>query len=1095
MRLVDISLRRPVTVFMVTFGVVLFGVVAASRLAVELLPDISYPSLTIRTDLPDAAPEDVEQFVTRPVEEGVGVVPGLTRLHSISRPGQSEVTLEFTSGTRMDLASLSVREKLDLVVLPREAKRPAILRFDPSLDPILRFRLSGDENLQRLRRVAERTIKNDLEGTAGVAAVRVVGGEEEEIQVEVDAGRLTSVGLTLADVTRRLGEENVNLAGGSLTEGQAEYLIRATNQFLRPAEIADVILAVRPDGVVRVSDVGRVWRGAKDREVIARVDGRESVELSVYKEGDANTVTVARAVKKRLDRIALPSSWKIVTVADQSRFIQSSIDEVVNSAWLGGLLAVLVLFAFLKNLRTTLIIALSIPVSVFATFVIMYRFGISLNLMSLGGLALAVGMLVDNSIVVLESIFRKREEGLTGALAASEGAKTVAMAVTASTLTTVAVFLPLIFVEGLAGQLLRDQALTISFSLVASLVVALTIVPTLAAMGARREERNAVGRSPAFAERAAARNGAAAHDEAADVVAAAPSGAAGDGAVPMAAPPPPVRAGWAATAFRWTLFVLLFVPRLATRGLGWLGRRVSPWVDRLLVPFDAAYQALITWYPVRLRRVLERPRRTLTFAGLAFAAALAILAVWPKNLFPSFSQGEFHFNVRLPEGTALHVTDDVLSRLAATVAKDPRVKFVYVSTGQLDLSAFAGSAREANRGQIAVVMKKATDRKAEEAVAEELRGRMEGVAGLAYEFERPALLTFKSPIEVEVYAYNLDTLRTVSAAVARRLTAVRGLADVQSSMRLGDPEVQVTFDRARLATMSLDPASASRLVRNAVEGEAATQFSDLDRKLDVRVRATERERSVVAELANLEVGRNAGKPVLLGAVADVRVQRGPSEVRRIAQQRAAVVSANLAGRDLSSASQEIELALAGMDVPAGARVILAGQNQELAQSYASLRFALILAVFLVYLVMASQFESLLHPFVIMFGLPLAVVGVVAALVVTWTPVSVMVLIGMIVLAGIVVSQGIVLLDYANRLRKRGMPKIDAVVEAGVVRMRPILMTKLTILLGVLPMAFGIGEGAELRAPLAITLIGGVTGATILTLFVVPAVYVTLDRRR
>jgi HAE1 family hydrophobic/amphiphilic exporter-1 len=1065
MRLVDVSLRRPVTVFMVTFGVVLFGLVAASRLAVELLPDISYPSLTIRTDLPDAAPEDVEQFVTRPVEEGVGVVPGLTRLHSISRPGQSEVTLEFSSGTRMDLASLSVREKLDLVVLPREAKRPAILRFDPSLDPILRFRLSGDPNLQRLRRIAERTIKNDLEGTPGVAAVRVVGGEEEEIQVEIDAARLSAVGLSLTDVTRRLGEENVNLAGGSLTEGQAEYLIRATNQFLAPPDIANVILAVRPDGVVHVSDVGRVWRGAKDREVIARVDGKESVEISVFKEGDANTVNVARAVKRRLNKIPLPAELKIVTVADQSRFIENSINEVINSAWLGGLLAVLILFAFLRNLRTTLIIALSIPVSVFATFIIMYRFGISLNLMSLGGLALAVGMLVDNSIVVLESIFRKREEGLAGTRAASEGAKTVAMAVTASTLTTVAVFLPLIFVEGLAGQLLRDQALTISFSLVASLGVALTIVPTLAALGSRGETSSARGHAPVT------------------VV---------DPAAPAPAAPRRSRTG---SVVRWAMFVLLYLPRLAARGSGWLGQRLTPVVDRLLGPFDAGYQALIHWYPVRLRRVLERPRPVLTFAAVAFAAALAIVFFWPKNLFPAFSQGEFHFNVRLPEGTALQVTDDVLSRLAATTGRDPRVKFVYVSTGQTDLSAFAGSAREANRGQIAVVMKRATDRHAEEAVAEALRGRMEAVPGLVYDFERPALLSFKNPIEVEVYDYNLDTLRSVSAAVAQRLAAMRGLEDVQSSVRSGDPEVQVTFDRARLANMNLDPAGASRLVRNAVEGEAATQFSDLDRKLDVRVRATERERSVVAELANLEVGRNEGKPVLLGAVANVKVERGPGEVRRIAQQRAAVVSANLAGRDLGSASKEIQLALQDMPLPSGARVVLAGQNQELAQSYSSLRFALILAVFLVYLVMASQFESLLHPFVIMFGLPLAVVGVVAALVVTWTPVSVMVLIGMIVLAGIVVSQGIVLLDYTNQLRKKGLGKIDALVEAGVVRMRPILMTKLTILLGVLPMAFGIGEGAELRAPLAITLIGGVAGATILTLFVVPAVYVTLDRRR
>ena len=409
MKLAEGSIRRPITVFMTTLGVVLFGLVAASRLSVDLLPDISYPSLTVRTDLPDAAPGDVEQFVTRPVEEGVGVVPGLVHLRSVSRPGQSEVTLEFGAGTRMDLAALSVREKLDLVGLPREAKRPAILRFDPSLEPILRLRLSGGDNLQRLRRIAEHTVKTDLEGSAGVAAVRVVGGEEEEIRVDVDAGRLTAVGLTLDDVSRRLGEENVNLAGGSLTEGQSEYLIRSTNQFLTPEEIGDVILASRPDGVVRVADVAKVARGPRDRDVVARVDSRESVELSIYKEGDANTVAVARAVKRRMARLQLPATMKLVTVADQSRYIDGAIHDVTEAAWLGGLLAVLVLFAFLRQLGTTFIVALSIPVSVMATFIIMYRFGLSLNLMSLGGLALAVGNLVDSSIVVLESIFKRRE--------------------------------------------------------------------------------------------------------------------------------------------------------------------------------------------------------------------------------------------------------------------------------------------------------------------------------------------------------------------------------------------------------------------------------------------------------------------------------------------------------------------------------------------------------------------------------------------------------------------------------------------------------------------------------------------------------------
>ncbi len=1067
------SIRRPVTVFMATLGVVLFGLVAGGRLAVDLLPDISYPSLTVRTDFPDAAPGDVEQFVTRPVEEAVGVVPGLVRLHSVSRPGQSEVTLEFGTGARMDLAALSVREKLDLVTLPHEARRPAILRFDPSLDPILRLRLSGGDNVQRLRRIADRTVKSDLEGAPGVAAVKVVGGEEEEIRVEVDAGRLTSVGLSLADVTRRLSEENINLAGGSLTEGQSEYLIRAANQFLTPEEIGDVILAVRQSGpavagaaagastgagaisgVVRVSDVAVVSRGGKDRDVIARLDGREAVEISVYKEGDANTVSVARAVKRRVQRLVLPPEMRLATVADQSRFIENAIDDVTSSAWQGGLLAILVLFAFLRQLGTTSIVALSIPVSVFATLVIMYRFGVSLNLMSLGGLALAVGMLVDNSIVVLESIFRKREEGLEPQAAAAEGASIVAMAVIASTLTTVAVFFPLVFVEGLAGQLFRDQALTVSFSLLASLAVALTLVPTLSALGVRR-----VALHPAAAPAA---------------------GGAGGGR-------------WAAL-LRGTARVVLFLPRLMVRGVVLAWRLLSPWIERALVPFDAGYAWLMDRYPALLRRVLERPGRVLAAAATGFAITLAIGLFMPRNLFPPISQGQFFFDLRLPEGTALHVTDAALERAAEVARRDPRVKLAYTSAGQTDLSAFAGSAREANRGQIAVALKRATDRRGEAEVSAKLRAALDQMPGVSYEFGRPALLSFKNPVEVEVYAYNLDTLRALSQAVADRVARVRGIEDVETSMRVGDPEVQIRFDRDRLAAMNLDPAAASRLVRNAVQGEAATQFSDLDRKLDVRVRAREDERSAVAELANLEVGRSQGRSVPLAAVAQVSVARGPSEIRRIAQQRAAVVSGNLEGRDLASAARDIEQALAGLAVPPGAKVALAGQNRELTESFASLRFALLLAVFLVYLVMASQFESLLHPFVIMFTLPMAVTGVVLTLLVTGQSVSVMVLIGLVVLAGIVVNNGIVLIDYTKRLRARGVSKVEALVEAGVVRMRPILMTTLTTVLGLLPMSLGLGEGAEVRAPLALTLMGGLISATVLTLVVLPAVYVTLDRR-
>jgi len=1068
MRLTDGSIRRPVTVFMAVVGVVLFGLVAGSRLSVDLLPNISYPTLTVRTDLPDAAPGDVEQFVTRPVEETVGVVAGLVRLHSVSRPGQSEVTLEFSTGTRMDLASLSVREKLDLVTLPREAKRPAILRFDPSLDPIQRLRLSGGGNLQRLRRIAERTVKTDLEGAAGVAAVKVVGGVEEEIRVEVDSERLAALGLSLADVTQRLADENVNLAGGSLTEGQAEYLIRATNEFRTPEEIGEVILAVRQApasaaaagavaGVVRVADVAAVSRGGKDREVIVRLGGQEAVELSVYKEGDANTVAVAAAVQRRIQRLELPPEMKIVTVADQSKFIKNAIDEVTGSAWEGALLAVLVLFAFLRQLRTTLVVALSIPVSVFATFIFMYRLGLSLNIMSLGGLALAVGRLLDDSIVVLESIFRKRQEGLPPREAAAQGAATVSRAVVASTLTTVAVFLPLVFVEGLAGQLIRDQALTVTFSMLGSLAVALTLVPTLSALSGR------------------------------------------GAATPAPAPAPAATAGprggrWLGM-MRWSTFGLLFLPRLLARGVGLAGRRLKPAVEWLLRPFDAGYGWIERGYPVVARRALEHPGRVLAFSAGGLVVTLALGLLLPRNLFPAVTQGQFYFNVRLAEGTALQVTDATLDRIARAVRDDSRVRFVYTSAGQTDLSAFAGSAREANRGQVTVALKSATDGRAEAAVAARLREVMDGTPGLAYEFGRPALFTFKNPVEVEIYAYDLDTLRTLSGEVAQRVARLPGIKDVESSMRLGDPEVQIAFDRDQLAAMGLDPAAASRQVRSAVQGDPSTQFSDLDRKLDVRVRARADERSAVADLASLDVGRSQGRTVPLGAVARVSVARGPSEIRRISQQRAALVSGNLEGRDLASAAADIERSLQGLQIPPGAKVVIAGQNRELAESFASMRLALLLAVFLVYLVMASQFESLLHPFVIMFTMPMAVAGVVATLLLTGTSISVMVLIGLIVLAGIVTNNGIVLVDYANQLRARGVPKVEALIQAGQVRMRPILMTALVTVLGLLPMSLGIGEGAEMRAPLALTLMGGLTSATLLTLIVLPVVYVTLDRSR
>ena len=484
MGIVEFSLRRRVTISMFAVAVVLFGMVAFGRLPINLLPTLTYPSLTVETRYAGAAPAEVETLVTRPVEEAVGVVSGVRRLTSTSRPGLSQVTLEFGWGRNMDFASIDVRQKLDMLQLPREVEKPTLLRFDPSNDPIMRLYVSGGEDLYQLRYVAEELLKKDLESTEGLAAVKVNGGYEEEIQIRVDQGKLALLGIPLSEVNQKLLQENVNQAGGSLYEEEARYLVRAKNEFQSLDDIRQTVVASRDGRKIVLGDVADVIRGHKKREVITRFGGKEAVELALYKEGDANTVTVARAIQSRLGRLRgeLPEGIDLVVGVDQSRFIQASIDEVRNNALWGGLFAVGVLLFFLKDLRSTLIIGVSIPISIVTTFFLMYQTGTTLNIMSMGGLALGVGMLVDNAIVVLEAIFKRREAGLPALEAAKLGASEVGRAVIASTLTTIAVFVPVVFLEGIAAQLFLDMALTVSFSLMASLAVSLTLIPMMAAL-------------------------------------------------------------------------------------------------------------------------------------------------------------------------------------------------------------------------------------------------------------------------------------------------------------------------------------------------------------------------------------------------------------------------------------------------------------------------------------------------------------------------------------------------------------------------------------------------------------------------------------
>lgn len=1088
------AISRPVTVSMFVVAVILFGIVSLDRLALNLLPDISYPSLTIDTAYTDAAPEEVENLITQPVEEAVGVVSGLTRISSVSRPGQSEVVLEFNWDTDMDLAVLDVREKLDFVELPRDAEKSVILRFDPSRDPIMRVRLQGLSDLRVLRFFAEKELKKNLESMDGVAAIKVVGGLEEEIQINIDEKKLAELNIPITQVTDILQRENLNMASGSLYDQESSYMVRTLNEFKSLGEMRRIIIRDEGGRQVRLEDIAEVVRGAKDREVIARLDGRESVEVAIYKEGDANTVTVSRAVTRRLASLKeakiIPADVSYAIVADQADFIEQAIGEVRSNAWMGGLLATIILFLFLKDVRSTLMIGLSIPISIMATFALMYQTDLTLNIMSLGGIALGIGMLVDNSIVVLEAIDRHKRSGLELAEAVYRGTKEVNMAVTASTLTTVAVFLPLVFVEGVAGQLFKDQALTITYSLLASLVVALTVLPMLMAVRFRRAEE-LYGADPAAATAAAAAER------------------------PLSRRRwlrPLQRLGrWIARGIR-ALFGFIFgsiirvVMADVRRIIGWIGRLLGRAIRPVLVPFDRAFLSLQRAYPNWLRLALDHKVVVIGLALLVALAAAGLYTTLGTELIPPLTQGEFTFEIQLPEGTSIEHTDRLMQDVESRIKQFPDVATVFSSIGGSNENQFARQVRKENTAAVYIVMKDRLDKAAETRCIDRVRGELDTLPEVSYKFSRPAHFTFKRPIEVEVVTYDLEQLRALSQRTMGTLSGITGLGDIKTTAEMGNPEIHVIFDRERLARLGLDENQVARVIRNKIRGDVATRFKEQDKQIDIMVRADEADRTTVAQVKELVINSAAaagapapaglGVPVKLGAVAEVIMARGPNEIHHIKSSRAAVVSANLSGRDLGSVSAEInrELRRLAPELPANATVALSGQNEELQTAYRSLLFALGLAAFLVYLVMAAQFESLVHPFIIMFTVPLGAVGAILGLAFTATPVSVMVFIGIIILVGIVVNNAIVLVDYANQLRAEGLSKREALLTAGQVRLRPILMTTLTTVLGLLPMSLGFGEGAEIRAPMAITVMSGLMFSTLLTLIVIPVVYETVDRR-
>ena len=1140
------TVTRPVAVLMVFFAVIVFGAFSIRLLPLNLMPDISYPRLTVRTEYPGAAPAEVENNVSRPMEEILGVVTGLTKISSASRGGYSDVVLEFAWDTDMDEANQDVLEKLDAIkpVLPTEVKQPLILRYDPTLDPVLTLSLSGSGDafagiagLKYLRRIADRDVRRLLEPIEGVAAVKVKGGLEEEIQVRLLEEQLRRTNLSIDTVIKRLQAENINLAGGSMRDGRTRYLVRTVNEFKDLADIRELVIVSREGRDVKLKDIAEVDSGFKDRDVITRVDGREAVEVEVYKEADANIVDMAGRVTTATvsavrPRLQSEYGADISVLTDRSLFIESSIDEVRDTAISGGMLAIIILFLFLRDIKSTLIVAISIPISVLVTFAPLNMAGVSLNIMSLGGLALGIGMLVDNSIVVLESIHRCKEEGDDYITATVRGTSEVGSAVISSTLTTVAVFFPMVFVEGIAGQMFGDLGLTVVFSLLASLAVALFLIPMLASRSWIGGPGLSAGPAPEVRlMRALGR---------------------------MLTQWESLREFWATIRRpRWwwitllpLVYVLLrFALHLIFEVFGKLlsavfillvavlvvvGRALGFVVGLIIKPvlwlFDAFMRVLEAAYPRLIRWSL---RNRVVVYGLVLAGGAATVWAAPQldsELIPELHQGEFTVELSLPVGTPLVATAETMLPVEQELlAGIPHLRGLITTIGSERDSSESGERGEhTTRLRVALTNQKtrtdgpasaeavSKDSKASEqpviekpaigkpapktdpANAERealaaVRPLVERIPDAVVNVTRPALFSFTRPIEVEIRGYELAELGDATEAVREALEGIVGLRDVKASILPGSPEVQIVYNRDALARYNLDIRTVAELVRNKVQGFEATKYNRKDRKIPVRVRLKDIETADIEALRGLVVNPGQTRPVPLSAVAELTLGRGPNEIRRIGQQRVGLVTANLEGAGLGSVVEKIDASLAALELPAGVGLAVTGQSAEWDTSSRSLYLALGLSIFLVYVIMASQFESLLYPLIILVTIPLAAIGVIWALLLLGLPVSVLVFLGVILLAGIVVNNAIVLVDYAGQLKARGHSTDEALAMAGQVRLRPILMTTLTTVLGLIPMALGLGDGAELRTPMAITVIAGLGFSTLLTLIVIPTLYAGIDR--
>jgi len=1107
------STRRPVAVAMLFLALILLGIISYVRLPIDLLPDVSYPQVVIFTSYPEVAPAEVERQITRTVENQAASVPGVERVESVSREGISLVTVRFAWGTDMDFAMLDLRERMDDAASAFQnsastASRPRILRVDPEAEPIMALSVARGGDLWQTKELAETVFRRRLEQLDGVAQATVTGGLDREIQVDVDPRLLQTYGLTLEQVSQALDRANEATAGGgTIMQGRYRYPLRTLGAFEAVEEIEDVVVAregatgngtgpgtgtISATGsasgalpqsggqnqgqapssvgrVVHIRDIATVTDGFAERETIARYNGEEAVGILVFKDSGANTVAVAERVDGVLQQLREEYPTISLEVASsQAGFISDSITNVVQALVFGGLLAFLVLFLFLRDTRYPFAIAAAIPISVVGTFALMEAAGVSLNIMSLGGLALGVGMLVDNSIVVLENVFRHRENGVGALEAAGKGADEVQAAITASTLTTISVFGPIIYVEGVAGELFGDLSLAVAFSLLVSLLVALTLLPTLAAR----------------------------------------FGSEHDLEVPPRPPEPLPEPHRFVGRVRWVGAGIARFPVRVVQEMGRFGKELALFwwggiggvLRRIFRPFLDAFDRAFTRFAERYHEILDwsldHRARVLAFAGLALAASLILALALPRDLLPDVDQGAFDVRLQLAEGTSVEGTAAIAVSIERGLLADEGVGAVFSRIGR-DVSAYAEGEEESGLNTASFQVRLQPGYRVDD-VVERVRsvGRdLPPDASVAFQTGGSTALGAvlggsEADVSVRVRGEDLDLMQGRAEEVRARLGGLEFLGNVRIGTEEGTPQIQVEVLRDAAARHGIQPSAVANTVDRAMRGDVATEFQDFDRKIPIVVRYPRDLRYSRSTLEELRVGN-----VPLRELVRIEEAIGPAEVHREEQGRVIPVYADVIRGGLDQAITGIEAALADYPATRELRMEVGGENEEMRRSFRDLAFAFGLALVLVYMILAAQFESFVHPFTILMAVPLALVGAVLALFVTFQGINTMSLIGVVILVGIVVNDAIVKVDFINQARAAGAGLREAILEAGRVRLRPIIMTTVTTVLGLTPMALGIGRGADLRAPLAIAVIGGLTVATLLTLIVVPVVYSVIEGMR